>query len=361
MEIYVRNRGDIELGRRHAETSLALCEREGLTDLLPEVGCLLAVFLMREPGSDLRRAEALLRQALDRREGLGPAQVLETYGQLTRVYAKLGKWDEVMAAVRESIAAGGVPTLAVNSLSQMEEGMEAQGRQAEFIAFCDEARRLLAQAGAADPLVQWYLAPAQPSAWFSQVAFQDDFAGPSLREEWQWCDPLQVSACRLGEKAGCVTLHAAHGTDLHPGTGFNAPRLLLEMRGEFALEARMEGDWDQRDQVGSSGLLVWKDPRSFIRMEKFCMDPEHYGSVQLEAMVQGEYRIIGRGLLRGHAFHLRLEREGERLSALCSADGVHWLTCGQVEFPARDPLLVGIDSVRGVVAHFDWVRVLTKP
>jgi regulation of enolase protein 1 (concanavalin A-like superfamily) len=77
--------------------------------------------------------------------------------------------------------------------------------------------------------------------------------------------------------------------------------------------------------------------------------------------VQGKFRTVGRGLLRGSAFHLRLEREGERFTAQCSTDGVHWLTCGQVEFPARDPLLVGIASLRGVVAHFDWVRVLTKP
>jgi hypothetical protein len=78
-------------------------------------------------------------------------------------------------------------------------------------------------------------------------------------------------------------------------------------------------------------------------------------------MIQGEFRLVGRGLLRGSVFHLRLEREGERFTALCSADGVRWLTCGQVAFPPRDPLLVGIASMRGVVAHFDWVRVLTKP
>ena len=87
----------------------------------------------------------------------------------------------------------------------------------------------------------------------------------------------------------------------------------------------------------------------------------HYASVHLRAIVRGEPRIVGRGLLRGSAFHLRLEREGERFTALCSTDGVHWLTCGQFEFPARDPLLVGIASLQGMTAHFDWVRVLTKP
>jgi hypothetical protein len=265
-----------------------------------------------------------------------------------------------MAALRESSAAGGVSIPGVDGLNQMEEAMDARGRQAEFIAFCDDVRRLLAQTGAADPLAQWHLEPTRPSGPLSQVAFQDDFEGPSLREEWQWSDPLQVSAYSLAERAGCLTLRAAEGTDLNPDVSFNAPRLLLEVRGEFALEARMEGDWDDRHQIGSSGLLVWKDVRNFIRLEKFCMDDRHYGSVQLEAMIQGELRTVGRGLLRGAAFHLRLEREGARLAALCSADGVHWLTCGQVDFPARDPLLVGIASLRGVVTHFDWVRVLTR-
>jgi hypothetical protein len=58
-------------------------------------------------------------------------------------------------------------------------------------------------------------------------------------------------------------------------------------------------------------------------------------------------------------------REGEQFTALArrapGADGVPWLTCGQVAFPARDPLLVGIASERGMVTHFDGVRVLTKP
>jgi hypothetical protein len=71
-------------------------------------------------------------------------------------------------------------------------------------------------------------------------------------------------------------------------------------------------------------------------------------------------RIRGRGLLRGAAFHLRLEREGGRFTALCSAAGTSWLTCGQVDFPAQHPLQVGIASLWGTVAHFDWARLLTR-
>jgi hypothetical protein len=69
-------------------------------------------------------------------------------------------------------------------------------------------------------------------------------------------------------------------------------------------------------------------------------------------------QIIGRGLLRGDTFHLRLERTGDRFAALCGTDGVHWLTCGQVILPVKDPLLVGVWAASGVVVHFDYVQVL---
>jgi len=90
------------------------------------------------------------------------------------------------------------------------------------------------------------------------------------------------------------------------------------------------------------------------------MDPEHHGSIHLEARIRGEFRIVGRGLLRGHAFHLRMERTGDRFAALCSTDGVHWLTCGQVVLPVKDPLRVGVWAASGMVVHFDYVQLLGR-
>jgi AAA ATPase-like protein len=69
-----------------------------------------------------------------------------------------------------------------------------------------------------------------------------------------------------------------------------------------------------------------------LRAEWQWCDP-----LQTMVMVQGKHRIVGRGLLRGAAFYLRLERKGERLTAVCSADGVHWLTCGRVREQLRTP------------------------
>lgn len=88
------------------------------------------------------------------------------------------------------------------------------------------------------------------------------------------------------------------------------------------------------------------------------MDQQHRGGIQLEGRIRGTYRILGRGLLRGNAFHLRLERTADRFAALCSNDGVHWLTCGQVVLPVKDPLLVGVAALHGMVVHFDAVQLL---
>ena len=71
---------------------------------------------------------------------------------------------------------------------------------------------------------------------------------------------------------------------------------------------------------------------------------------------------MGRGLLRANTFHLRLERTGDRFAALCSTDGVHWLTCGHVALPVKGSLRVGVwaGAGGGHGVHFDYVQVLGR-
>jgi regulation of enolase protein 1 (concanavalin A-like superfamily) len=243
----------------------------------------------------------------------------------------------------------------------MEEALDRAGKQAEFIAFCEEAKALYAQAGLPPTLNQWYLQPATPSTDFHQLLFRDEFEAPELRAEWQWHDPVQASAYSLSDPPGSLTLRAGRGVALNPSLNLNAPRMLLEVRGDFALETKMEGEWNGRtDEPGPSGLLVWKDILNYVRLEKFSMDRRRHGSIQLEARIRGEYRTVGRGLLRGNSFHLRLERTGDRFAALCSTDGVHWLTCGHVVLPVRGPLRVGVAALHGMVVHFDTVQMLGR-
>jgi regulation of enolase protein 1 (concanavalin A-like superfamily) len=344
--------------REHLEKSLQIAEQHGLTDWRALARLKLAAPFMQ--GADLPRAEALLRETLQAPEGLPKEVVQETYAMLMQVCASQGKWDEVTAALRQSIPFGEPSIVLVFCLGTMEEALNRAGKQAEFTAFCEEAKALYAQAGLPLTLNQWFLQPTTPSEEFRQLLFQDEFDAPDLRPEWQWHDPVQASAYSLSENPGHLTLRACPGVDLYPPDNLNAPRMLLEVRGDFALETKMEGDWDERKLLGMGGLLVWKDVLNYVRLEKFSLESSHHGSIQLEARIRGEYQTVGRGLLRGNAFHLRLERTGDRFAALCSTDGVHWLTCGQVVLPVKDPLLVGVAAMSGMVVHFDYVQVLGK-
>jgi regulation of enolase protein 1 (concanavalin A-like superfamily) len=45
---------------------------------------------------------------------------------------------------------------------------------------------------------------------------------------------------------------------------------------------------------------------------------------------------------------LRLERVGDRVNALCSADGENWFTVGHVVFSVEDPLQVGLHAIGNI-------------
>ena len=345
------------LCKEHLEKSLRIAAQHGLTDWQGRARAGLASLLSP---AELPQAEVLLRETLQAPEGLPREEVQEIYGMLMEVCAWQGKWEEVAAALRQSIPLG-EPIRLVFCLGTMEEALDRAGKQAEFIAFCEEAKVLYAQAGIPLTLNQWYLQPATPSAAFRQLLFRDEFEAPELRAEWHWHDPVQASAYNLSERPGSLTLRAGRGVGLNPSVNLNAPRMLLEVRGDFALETKFMGDWDGRsDEPGPCGLLVWKDVLNYVRLEKFSMGRRRHGSVQLEARIGGEYRVVGRGLLRGNSFHLRLERTGDRFATLCSTDGVHWLSCGQVVLPVKDPLWVGVAALHGMVVHFDYVQVLGR-
>jgi hypothetical protein len=55
--------------------------------------------------------------------------------------------------------------------------------------------------------------------------------------------------------------------------------------------------------------------------------------------------MIERGRLPSERLFLRLERLGHRVNALCTADGREWFTVGGVDFPAADPVEVGLHAI----------------
>ena len=281
---------DRRVRMEHFEKSLQIAEEHGLADWQARARVALARTLT-DAESDWPRAEALLRQTLQAPEGV-PTDLLQyTYSELLLVCAWQRKWEAVAEALRQSTQVG-VSDVAAGCLGVMEEALHRAGKQPEFVAFCEEVRALYVQAGRQLALNQWYLELAAPSGEPRRLLFRDDFDAPELRPEWQWRDPIRASSYNLLERPGHLTLRPGPGVDLWPGNNLNAPRLLVEVRGDFALEAKMPGDWVQDCWVGGrwvpgtfgiSGLLVWKDALNWVRFDKCGLGYAHRGDMHFSA------------------------------------------------------------------------------
>jgi class 3 adenylate cyclase/tetratricopeptide (TPR) repeat protein/regulation of enolase protein 1 (concanavalin A-like superfamily) len=231
-------------------------------------------------------------------------------------------------------------------------------RMDDFISFCCKLRDERADVIQKQKLVQWYLEPKSPSELFDKVAFLDDFG--ELKSEWQWIDPR--GDCSYSISDGWLELRSASGRNLFGGN-LNAPRLVLEISGDFAIETKIIVS---EDMPSVGGLLVWKDERNFIRFEKGLHGEHEMG---FSSNIDGDWQYYGRGLLVSSITYLRLERSGDTFIAYCSSDGTSWLICGEMSFPTEDPIQVGIHAIGNVgirgghnatATRFDYFRVLKQ-
>ena len=100
---------------------------------------------------------------------------------------------------------------------------------------------------------------------------------------------------------------------------------------------------DDRPAIG--GLLLWKDPENYIRLEGGSLGKNEINFV---GCVADSDITIGRGRLSSDRIVLRLERRGSRVNALCSADVKEWFTAGSVEFPVEGPVEIGLHAIGGI-------------
>ena len=96
------------------------------------------------------------------------------------------------------------------------------------------------------------------------------------------------------------------------------------------------------------GLVLWKDGDHFLRLDR-----GRFGSYEIlfSGNLNGQPNVIGRGRLsldEACRVFLRLERIGDRVRALCSADGAQWFSVGHIGFPAEDPIRVGVFAVGNI-------------
>jgi class 3 adenylate cyclase/DNA-binding SARP family transcriptional activator len=234
---------------------------------------------------------------------------------------------EALREITAALLPEQVGCLALN-LGRLEELSASAG---EFRAFCERLRRERPDLGSA--LAQWYLEPAAPRPCH-RLIFEDLFT-TGLAPDWEWLDPLGDAALSTGNG---LEIEAPAGRGLW-GPHVTAPRLLRWISGDFAVETVCTSASPEKPPAG--GLLLWKDAGSFLRFDR---GPRGTHEIGLERFAEGQQTIAGRGLPSA-AVHLRLERRGQDVRALCSPDGRAWFRVAQVAFSMEDPVQVGLYAV----------------
>jgi regulation of enolase protein 1 (concanavalin A-like superfamily) len=138
-----------------------------------------------------------------------------------------------------------------------------------------------------------------------------------------------------------LEIGAANGRDMWH-VNWSAPRLLRRISGDLNVQTVCMPAKDDRPAIG--GLLLWEDENNYLRVDCGVLGRQE---ITFMGCVDNQDAVIGRGRLYKAAERtfLRLERTGDRVDALCSADGEQWYTVGQVTFPVDDPIQIGVHAI----------------
>ena len=205
------------------------------------------------------------------------------------------------------------------------------------------------------------------SGEFTEMVFEDEFIGNRMRPEWRWEDPKGGGS--WAERQGYLEMSTEPGQDLwHGGDGrsgdMSAPRLLMEVMGDFAAETRMRITPQLKEH---GGIVIWKNPNRFLRLEKTSGSHAFRGDVRFERHVNRVLHLCGRssGLRDVRELFLRIERRGNQFSAFASEDGIQWKSCGQTNVGMGNSVNVGLHALcpgntPRTLTRFDFFRVFKR-
>ena len=346
------------------EKSLRYCERTGDSHLLME-GHLELAHLLVLLDDDPRQIDQHIQQGIRLAECMSGESELSSasglFGALGSAYLMKRDIQQTLFYFRLAIEFGLSAVRLYYYLCEIERLCVEQEQHEVFFDFCRQMQPKSQQSQAA--LSQWYLEPNELSGQFKQPIFIDEFDGSALDPRWQWTSPRDDCSYDLTSETGGLVIWAASGCDLYR-SNFDAPRLTQEISGDFAIGTKMAPISEETPTVG--GLLIWKDKDNYIRFER---GTHGENEIHLSGSIEGEGDLFGRGMLASDILYLRLERIGDRISTYCSSDGENWMTCGEVSFPAGNPIQVGVHAIGSVgfrggnmhtATRFDYFRVLRR-
>ncbi len=204
------------------------------------------------------------------------------------------------------------------------------------------------------------------SGEFTEMVFDDEFIGNDMRPEWRWEDPQGGGSWT--ERQGYLEMRTDSGQDLWHGPNgsggdMDAPRLLMEVSEDFAIETRMRISPQLREH---GGLIVWKNENQFLRLEKTSGPHAFRGDVRFERHVNRRFGLVARGgMRRVRELFLRLERRGNQFTAYASQDGIHWKGVGVTRVAMGPRVQVGLHSlcpgnIPPTLTRFDYFRLFKR-
>ncbi len=204
------------------------------------------------------------------------------------------------------------------------------------------------------------------SGEFTEMVFDDEFIGNDMRPEWQWVDPQ--GGAGWTERQGYLEMRTDPGQDLWHGPDsrsgdMDAPRLLMEVTEDFAIETRMRISPQLREH---GGLIIWKNENQFLRLEKTSGPHAFRGDVRFERHVNRRFGLVARGGMRNvRELFLRLERRGNQFSAFASPDGIHWRGVGVTRVAMGPRVQVGLHAlcpgnIPPTLTRFDYFRLFKR-
>jgi regulation of enolase protein 1 (concanavalin A-like superfamily) len=138
----------------------------------------------------------------------------------------------------------------------------------------------------------------------------------------------------------------------------NAPRVMRAIEGDFIAQLKVSGKVRHTGGRASehfyayhgAGLLLWKDERTYIRLERAALNRDqlgvfHYASFELRKDGNRVRTQNPAFKIPDQDMYLRLERRGDRVFGSFSADGVRWSSFEPhvLDLPAR--LTLGVAAI----------------
>ncbi len=337
--------GDLRRAEEHASEALeavkAMGNKRDIAWGFCHVGLLLCQGDWEEAAGAFEKAFQLY-QEIDSRCGMAWASYL-----LGRAHLAQGDRVEALKRFQEGLALVGpegltspFPPLPL-AFPFILSGLEAaHADPTVFHAFCRRCREERPEIS--DSLfVQWYLEPTDVRM-FDQTPLHHDAFATSLSPDWEWQD--NFGDCSFTVQNG-LEIHAANGRDLWH-VNRSAPRILRPVSRNLAVQTVCVPVSGEGPAIG--GLLLWKDRENYLRLDRGTAGEDE---IFFGGCLGNQDVVIGRGCLplnaSGRVF-LRLERLGDQVNALCSADGERWFTVGHVPFPVEDPVQVGLHAIGNI-------------